>query len=106
MAKVKRTKIHKTVNRTLRLNNTYPTKNVRVNSCKKYFIVSCLSGSKSVHVFFYCLLISVLSPIIKREMVGISIIGLTLPHCYACPEPGSAFPMPYGVVFFVFNGLR
>ena len=38
---------------------------------------------------------------------GITLTGLTLPHFCACPKPGSGFPRPYVMFFFiVLNGLR
>ena len=32
--------------------------------------------------------------------------GLTPPYVWACPKPGPGCPMPYVIVFTVFNGLR
>ena len=35
------------------------------------------------------------------------VVEFTIRHYYCvCPKPGSAFPTPYVLVFFVFNGLR
>jgi hypothetical protein len=48
--------------------------------------------------------IAVEDPIIKRERerererVGIPLISLIPPHCYACPNLGPEFPLSYVVV--------
>jgi hypothetical protein len=39
-------------------------------------------------------------------LVGIPLTGLASPHFCARPKPGSGFPMPYAMVFFMFNEMR
>ena len=41
-------------------------------------------------------------PIIKMERVGIP-LSLTPPHFGACSKPGLGIPLPYVIIFFVFN---
>ena len=36
----------------------------------------------------------------QKARVGITLTGLTLPHCCACPKPEPGFPTSYIVVFF------
>jgi len=60
-------------------------------------------GSESLQVF-YRLLISAFS--LEKEVIGISLTNLTLPHFCACAKPGSRCPMLYLVVMLMFNELR
>ena len=54
--------------------------------------------------FFYHLLISAFP--LEKEVIGISLTNLTLPHFCACAKPGSGCPMLYLVVMLMFNELR
>ena len=43
---------------------------------------------------------------LEKEVIGISLTNLTLPHFCACPKLGSGCPMLYLVVMLMFNELR
>jgi len=50
--------------------------------------------------------IAIGDPVIKRDRVEISLIGLTLPYCCAYPKSGPGFQLAYVMVFSLLNDLR
>jgi len=70
------------------INQTKPSYWVEVNLCR--FLIICLYTCRYCHWRFSYYL----------GRVGISLTGLTLPYCCACPKPEPVLSMSYIVVFF------
>jgi hypothetical protein len=61
---------------------------------------------KNMYLCYNYICIVVGDPIIKKGRIVISLTVLTPLHFCVYPKPGPEFPMPYIVVFLVFNGFN
>jgi hypothetical protein len=60
---------------------------------------------QAIFIVCLCICIAVGDPVIKGDIVGRPLTGLTQLYLCACPKPWSGFPTSYVMVFLVFNGL-